>query len=81
MTEKELLKLKKKLDNAEQEVQQLIGQRKAILANLKEDFECSTIEEAEAERKRLKKKIKKLADELEEKLKQIEKEYLPDEEA
>ena len=80
MTEKELLKLKKKIDNAEYEEQQLKGQRKAILSNLKEDFDCSTIEEAEQEKRKLKKKIKKLADELEEKLKQIEKEYLPNEE-
>lgn len=80
MTEKELLKLKKKIDAAEYEEQQLKGERKAILANLKEDFDCNSIEDAEAMKKKLKKKVKKLADELEEKLIQIEKEYLPNEE-
>lgn len=81
MNEKELLKLKKKVDNAEYEEQQLKGQRKEILANLKEDFDCASIEEIKETKKKLKKKAKKFADELEEKLKQIEKEYLPDEEA
>ena len=80
MTEKELLKLKKRVDNAAQEEQQLKGERKAILANLKEDFDCSLIEEAKALKKKLNKKSKKFADELETKLKEIDKEYLPDEE-
>lgn len=79
MNDKELLRLKKKVENAEHEEQQLKGERNATLRNLKEDFDCDTIEQAEETRKKLKKKAKKLADELEEKLKQIEKEYLPDE--
>ena len=81
MNEKDLIKLKKKIDNAEHEEQQLKGERKAILANLKEDFDCSTIEEAKETKKNLKKKYKKLVDRLETKLKGIEKEYLPDEES
>lgn len=80
MKEKELLKLKKKVDAAEHEAQQLKGERKAILANLKEDFDCSTPEEAEQLKKKLKKKLKKYAEQLEKKLEEIEKEYLPDEE-
>jgi len=80
-SDKELLKLKKKVDNAQLEEQQLKGQRKAILVNLKEDFDCDTIEQATQERKQLEKKAKKFADKLEEKLKEIEKEYnIPDEE-
>lgn len=80
MTEKELLKLKKKVDNAQYEEQQLKGQRKAILVNLKEDFDCDTVDEAIEKRKALEKKAKKLTEKLEIKLNQIEKEYMPDEE-
>lgn len=81
MNEKELIKLKKKVDAAEYETQQLKGQRNAILDNLKEDFKCNSIEEAEEAKNKLKKKLKKFSEELDEKLKQIEKEYLPDEES
>ena len=52
MNEKELLKLKKKIDSAESEEQRLKGERNAVLANLKEDFDCSTIDEAKKLRKK-----------------------------
>lgn len=78
MTDKDLLKLKKKIDAAQYEEQQLKGQRKAILVNLKEDFDCDTVEDATQERKVLEKKAKKLTEKLKEKLYQIEKEYIPD---
>lgn len=79
MNEKDLIKLKKKVDAAEHTEQQLKGEWKATLANLKEDFDCSTIEEAEELKKVTERKHKKYANQLEEKLKEIEKEYLPDE--
>lgn len=87
MNEKELLKLKKKVDTAEHEGQRLKGEKKAILANLKEDFDCADTDDAEETRKRLKKELKNLkidiekaANELEKKLKEISKEYeIPDE--
>jgi len=80
MNNKDLIKLKKKVDTAEYEEQQLKGERKATLANLKEDFDCSDIEEGKELRKKLKKKYQKLVNALEQKLIEIEKEYLPDEE-
>jgi len=81
MNEKELLKLKKKVDEAEYEAQQLKGERKSILANLKEDFNCSDIEQAKEARKKLKKKRDQLSETIENKLEEINKQYLPDEES
>lgn len=79
MNEKELLKLKKKIDSAESEAQLLKGERNAILANLKEDFDCSTIEEAKTLRKKLEKQREQLQDTIEQKLEEINKLYIPDE--
>ena len=81
MTDKELLRLKKKVDNAENEEQQLKGERKAILANLKEDFDCSTVAEAKSARKKLKKKYESLSKKIERKLEEIENKYLTNEES
>ena len=81
MNEKELLKLKKKVDAAEYDTQKLKGEEKAILANLKEDFACSTIEQAKAARKKLKKKRDQQADIIQSKLEEINKQYIPDEES
>ena len=81
MNEKELLKLKKKVDSAEHEEQQLKGERKAILANLKEDFDCSTSEEAKEARKKLKKKKDQLSEKIETKMEEINEQYIPDEES
>ena len=80
MTEKELLKLKKKVDNAEYEEQQLRGQRKAILDSLKEEFNCTSVEEVEEQKKKIKSKIKKLTEEFEIKVNQIKKEHSIDKE-
>ncbi len=81
MNEKELLKLKKKVDKSEYDTQQLKGEEKAILANLKEDFDCSTTEQAKAARKKLKKKRDQQTKTIESKLEEINKQYIPDEES
>lgn len=75
MTENELLKLKEKIDTAEQSVQQLKGQKKELLARLKEDFKCETIKEAKAKKKELESQLEKLQEKLDLKLEEIEKKY------
>ena len=47
MNEQELLKLKKEIDNAKAEVQELTGERNYLLKELKETWQCKTIEAAE----------------------------------
>ena len=81
MNEKDILKLKKKVDSAEYEEQQLKGEKKAILANLQEDFDCSTIEKAKEARKKLKKKRDQLSEKIESELEEINKQYVSDEES
>lgn len=76
MNEKELILLKKKVDSAQYEAEQLKGEKKGILASLKEDFDCSTIAEAKEKRKKLKKQLEELTSTIEKKLEEIETKYL-----
>lgn len=75
MKEKELLKLKEKVDNAEQAVQQLKGRKKELLAQLKKDFNCNTIKEAKAKKKELSSEHEKTQEKLNAKLKEIKNKY------
>jgi len=75
MTEQDLLDLKEKVDAAKTAVSELTGQKTALMKQLKDDWDCSTIEEAEEkitsmeERiSTLDKKIKKSTEELEAKI-------------
>lgn len=78
MNERELLRLKEKIDSAKSKVSELKGQKKHILQTLQTEHKCKTVEEAEdkieklgVEAKRLQKKIDALSNELEEKYPQL----------
>ncbi len=53
MKEKDLLNLKDKVDNAKANEQQLKGQQKEIINQLKDDFDSKTIDTAKKKRKQL----------------------------
>lgn len=79
MTEQELLKLKKKVEDAQTQVSELKGQLQAQIKQLKDDWGCKTIEEAEKKLKTMDKDLSTLEEqitigieELEEKLNTIE---------
>lgn len=46
MNEQELLKLKKEIDSAKAEVQELTGERNYLLKELKDTWQCGTSKEA-----------------------------------
>ena len=75
MTEKELLNLKKKIDAAESSEQQLKGRKKELLAQLQEDFNCSTNKEAKTKKKELETELDKVKSKLETKLDEIKAKY------
>ena len=64
MTEQDLLKLKRQVEDAKTEVNQLQGQRTALLKQLKDDWGCKTVEEAEAKVKAMEKEIEKISDQI-----------------
>ena len=75
LTEKELLELKADVEKAKTRVSELKGQQTTLMKQLKDEFDCATIEEAEAKMEEytkvihiLEKKIKKGVEEVEQML-------------
>ena len=74
MNEQELLKLKKEIDSAKAEVQELTGERNYLLKELKDSWQCPTSKEAETMVKKMeidcsdmKSKLNKLLESIKEK--------------
>jgi len=65
MTEKDLLELKEEIEEAKQKVSELKGEKQALLKQLKENWKCSSIEDAA-------KKLVKLGEQEEQLSNQIE---------
>jgi uncharacterized protein YaaN involved in tellurite resistance len=72
MTESELLKLKKKVDEAKQTSAELKGHQTALFKQLKEDWDCTTIEEAEQRIKTMSKEVDKLTEQIETGMEELE---------
>jgi F0F1-type ATP synthase membrane subunit b/b' len=72
MTEQDLLKLKQKIDDAKQQSSELKGQQTALMKQLKDDWKCSSIEEAEKLMEKMDKEIKTLNEKIETGLEELE---------
>ena len=75
MTEQDLLKLKKEVDDAKQNVSELKGQQTALLKQLKDDWKCNSIEDAEKKLKTMNKEIDSLQQQIEKGIQEIEEKY------
>jgi predicted nuclease with TOPRIM domain len=75
MKESELLKLKEQVDEAKQNVSELTGQKNALLKQLKDDWGCKTIEEAEEKLKQMDKNTSTLERKIEVGIKDLEEKY------
>jgi hypothetical protein len=75
MTEQDLLKLKKQIDEAKQTTSELKGHQSALLKQLKDDWKCNTIEDAEKLMAKMDKEIKTLNDNIEQGLQELEEKY------
>jgi predicted transcriptional regulator len=80
MKEKELLELKQEIDHAKEESLKLQGQKNALLQQLKDEYQCSSVEQAEKLLERLQGEYSKLTSEIEEGIKKVEKEYFAEDE-
>lgn len=65
MTEQELLKLKKDIGFAKEEMLKLQGQQTGLLQQLKTDWNCTSIDQAKKKLAKLKEAYNTLSDELE----------------
>ena len=75
MTEQDLLNLKKDIDEAKKEILQLEGQKKALMTQLKEDWDCTTLEQAEKKLKGMQRKLTTFNEEIEQGLEEIKEKY------
>ena len=75
MTEKDLLKLKREIDEAKTSVADLNGQLTAMMKQLKKDWNCASVEDGEKLLKKMKKEIEGLEEQIETGVKEIEEKY------
>lgn len=75
MKAQELLELKQEIEEAKDKTLQLKGQKDALFQQLKDEFNCTTLPQAEKELKKLESQISDLSAEIEEGLHTIEEQY------
>lgn len=76
MNTKDLLNLKKEIEDAKTELSSLKGQHKTLLSQLKEDWDCKTLEEAKKKAKTMQEEIESLNESIEKDMKILEYDYL-----
>jgi hypothetical protein len=69
------LQLKRQVDEAKSTVNQLKGHKQALMKQLKDDWKCNTIEEAEKKLDKMDDEINLLDTEISEGIKNLEEEY------
>ncbi len=76
MIEEDLLDLKRDIDEAKTKVAELNGQVTALLRQLKEEWKCSSIQEAEEKLRKLDLKITSIQKEIDKGCAELEEKYL-----
>ena len=72
MTEKDLLAKKKEIEKTKESLAQLKGQEKVLVKQLKENWNCDTLQDAKKLIQELETNVKSLNEQIEDKLKQLE---------
>ena len=75
MDETGLLKLKKQIDEANASVSELKGQLSALLKQLKDDWKCNSVEDAERLVAKMDKEIVSLKNKIEKGMEELEEKY------
>jgi len=75
MDETGLLKLKKQIDEANASVSELKGQLSALLKQLKDDWKCNSVEDAERLIVKMDKEIVSLKNKIEKGMEELEEKY------
>ena len=73
--EQALLDLKTDIDSAKTTVAELTGQRQALLKQLKDDWDCSSIDQAEKKMEKIKKEIAAIDAQIKQGTADLEKEF------
>lgn len=75
MTEKDLLRLKRDIDEAKNTLAELTGQKVTLTKQLKENWDCSTIEEAETFLKQTQAEIEEIQEDIDSGISELEEIY------
>lgn len=75
LKEQDLIRITKKIESVKSEISELRGQKKALLNELKEKFDCDSVSDAEKLAQQLEAKSKKLENSIKKDLKKIEENY------
>lgn len=75
MTERELLELKEQIDEAKEKMSRLQGQHDGLLQQLKDDWGCTTLEQAQKKLKAMEKDVENLSNEILTGLRKLEEKY------
>ena len=75
MTKQELLDLKSDVAEAKSKVSELTGQKTALMSQLKTDWDCKTIKEAEDKLQEMENSISKLEKKIETGVSELENKY------
>jgi hypothetical protein len=75
MTEKDLLRLKRDIDEAKNTLAELTGQKITLTKQLKEEWECSTIEDAETILKKTQAEIEEIQKDINSGISELEETY------
>ena len=79
LTEKQLLSLKKDIEQNKQQIERLKGEEIALLKRLKQEYACDTLEDAEDKLKELREDEEKLNQDIQNLTDAIEDKYLEEE--
>jgi len=75
MTESQLLQKKKQIETTKAELSELKGEEKSLIKQLKEDWQCGSLEEAKKKMKELENNAKELDEKIQIKTEQLEQTY------
>ena len=75
MDEQRLLELKQEIDEAKTKVSELTGQKNALMKQLKEDYGCKTIQDADNKVNDLEKQIDKIKKQIDSGIAELEEKF------
>jgi len=75
LNEQDLLDLKKDIDEAKTKKSELMGQKNALMSQLKNDWECKTVEDAQKKLKIMGEEIEDIEDKIEKGVTDLQEKY------
>ncbi len=75
MDEKQLLELKEEIETAKSKISELTGTQKQLMKDLKTEWDCTTLEQAEKKHEELGKEINVLSDKIDKGVKELNEMY------